>query len=419
MMTDMRLQDLKLIPRITAAAVAACLLVSHSLAGEYDRAELLRMVQEKDYPELTDSPADRKLAKELLALLGGHLDSSGNIYLTEHFTDADMPVILPFQDSRGILMETTQLSDNGMKELRKMKSLEGIAPPPRVTDEGLAHLQGLPLRRLRLPPQATDKCINTVTTLKELTGLALSKNITDEGFCRMAELGRLTSIALEDSQVTDAGFEVIGQNPKVWYVDFGTAPNITPDVVRHLKQLPNLHWLIGPPGTNDRTLELLAPVKSLTHLDLSSYEGVTDEGMKHLAALESLGQLKLGSNITDAGIEHLGRLDHLLYLDLVKTKVTGQGLAYLGPFGPYQLEISDSVSDEGLASITNFPRLSYLILNGNFTDACLPHLPMRLELVKFHGTKVTPQALQKLKRERPALNIEVRNEWGGFVSLDE
>jgi len=376
-----------------------------------DQAELQRMVTEKDYPELTTGEYDKALALELLTRLGGHRDNIGHVYLSRQFTDSDMPILVAFDDARSVIMRNSNVTDEGMRYLRQMASFQYLGQPPEaMTDKGIAQLRGLPLRGLNLGDNATDACMESVATLTNLTGLKLSRNITDAGFRLISSCKALTGIGLGESQVTDAAFENIGQNPKLTMIDFGTAPNITPEVVKHLRQLRQLHWLEGPRGTNDRTLELLAEVKTLTRLELSSYAGVTDEGMKYLPAHEWMHDLILGANITDNGMPYIGQLKWLGNLDLTKTQVTGEGLAFLGPIGPSKLEISDSVSDEGLAHISKFTGLEYLILNGNFTDACLPHLPKRLHQVKFSHTKVTDAGLNVLRRERPGLIIEVQRE---------
>lgn len=385
-----------------------------------DQAELQRMVAEKDYPTLTDSADDQQIALLLLKLLGGNRDNIGNVYLSRTFTDKDMPVVAAFADARSVIMANSQVTDEGMRYLRTMPSFQFLAQPPAaMTDKGVEHLRNLPLLTLTLPVNATDASMECVATMKELTGLGLSINITDAGFRHVAKCKALHGISLGNSQVTDAAFENIGQNPKLTMIDFGTAPNITPEVVKHLRQLRQLHWLEGPRGTNDRTLELLAEVKTLTRLELSSYAGVTDEGMKYLPAHEWMNDLVLGANITDAGMPYIRQLKWLANLNLTKTQVTGEGLAYLGPRGPITLEISDSVSDEGLAHISKFTGLEFLILNGNFTDACLEHLPKRLNQVEFVNTRVTDEGLNNLRRSRLGLIITKKDERGMMSPFDQ
>jgi hypothetical protein len=399
------------LPILCAVALNSFLLSATGLSQAFNEEELRIMIERKDYPEFTDSEHDRALALELLKLLGGHRDTVGNVYLSQRFTDDDMPILIAFQDAPGIEVGDSPLGDSAMNYLCRMKGLTYFGELPKlVTDEGISHLRGTPLKGLALPPLATDRSMMTLTTMSRLRSVCLSKNVTDQGFRDLARCKELVSIGIGASQVTDAAFANIGQNPKLTTINLGTAPNITPEVVKHLRQLRQLHWLEGPRGTNDRTLELLAEVKTLTRLELSSYAGVTDEGMKYLPAHEWMHDLVLGENITDAGMPYIGQLKWLGNLDLTKTQVTGEGLAFLGPIGPSKLEISDSVSDEGLAHISKFTGLEYLILNGNFTDVCLPHLPKRLHQVKFAHTKITDAGLNRLRRERLGLIIEVQRE---------
>jgi len=78
----------------------------------------------------------------------------------------------------------------------------------------------------------------------------------------------------------------------------------------------------------------LSRLNSLTTLNLTCCEAITDAGLAHLSRLNSLTTLNLGgcTAITDAGLAHLSRLNSLTTLNLWNcTAITDAGLAHLRP----------------------------------------------------------------------------------------
>ena len=118
------------------------------------------------------------------------------------------------------------------------------------------------------------------------------------------------------------------------------------------------------PAWTDGDLSLLAPLDPvLWDLDLGSSD-VTDSGLSMIGGCVQLRTLKLDrTSIGDAGLEDLSKLVHLETLNLHSTKIT----------------------DAGLPSIKRLPALRSLYL---------------------WGTAVTPEAIDRLRAERPGLAIE-------------
>ena len=100
-------------------------------------------------------------------------------------------------------------------------------------------------------------------------------------------------------------------------------------VLRVLAQTPS-SALDGAGQLTDAMLKDLGNVSTLVALNLSGSRAVTDEGLRHLAALPGLRYLDLsGTPITDAGLEVLARLPRLETLSLGGTRVTDAGAPHL------------------------------------------------------------------------------------------
>jgi len=103
----------------------------------------------------------------------------------------------------------------------------------------------------------------------------------------------------------------------------------------------------------DAGLAGLARVAGLRSLDLFGTR-VGDAGLAHLAGLTDLRALHLESTpVGDAGLAHLARLDHLETLTLSGTRVTDAGLVHLrGMNGLRDLDLSwTAVSEAGVEDL--------------------------------------------------------------------
>ena len=129
--------------------------------------------------------------------------------------------------------------------------------------------------------------------------------------------------------------------------------------------------------------------------------GLTDEGLKHLAALKELKTLDLGrSQVTNAGLQYLGKeLKGLLALYLSSPQITDDGLTHLrGLTGLIDLHLSGlQVGDAGLKHLQECKGLKRLTL--------------KRTKVSDNGVRLLQKALPELEIHRidPSLNPE--NRW--------
>jgi hypothetical protein len=116
-----------------------------------------------------------------------------------------------------------------------------------------------------------------------------------------------------------------------------------------------------------RVLARLADIDHIVAIELRDKD-VTDEDLAGLTGMKQLGFLDMSSNpnITDAGIAALSGLENLRYLNLTNTSVTGTGFKDRADMVSLeQLRLKDCpVTDESLAVIPRFPKLTLLHLGG-------------------------------------------------------
>jgi hypothetical protein len=177
-----------------------------------------------------------------------------------------------------------------------------------LTDEGMAHLPGLPhLQRLNLlATKITDGGMVYLQELPELTSLTLyATRITDAGLINLKGLTQLQMLALGKTKVTDAGLVQLAELKKLRILDLDEV------------------------GVTDAGLAQLKGLRALQNLSLKHTQ-ITDAGLAYLKELQGLRSLYLWrTNVTDAGLVQLKELHGLQLLDLGRTKVTDAGLAQL------------------------------------------------------------------------------------------
>jgi internalin A len=110
---------------------------------------------------------------------------------------------LEYVDLRGVFF-----GDDALADLRGQHRLQQLVlQHTRVTETGLAHLEGLTsLRKLYISGDITDRGLASVAGLTHLDKLNLAfTQITDVGLRHLSALPNLKILALEHTRVTDAG----------------------------------------------------------------------------------------------------------------------------------------------------------------------------------------------------------------------
>jgi hypothetical protein len=182
-----------------------------------------------------------------------HLDGLSNLHTLKlsigDITDDGLRRIVEYHpDLTTFDLHGKEISDEGLAHIGRLRRLEHLHLPPKVSNAGLAHLRELTeLRTLEAP----------------------MSNVTGEGLVHLRNLKRLESLNLRLAKIDD-------------------------DALIHLAELTHLRRLEVsggyPIGITDEGLPRLARLIKLEELGLA-YRNITDNGLDSLTVLRNLRSL--------------------------------------------------------------------------------------------------------------------------------
>lgn len=230
--------------------------------------------------------------------------------------------------------------------------------------------------------------MSALSSLSSLTklGMRLCHRVSDAGFA--LGLSNLTEMETLDiayfKLITNGGLSQLNKMGKLTDLDIGTCKKISDEGVRTLCGLGALTQLDASRchKITDAGLGLLATsLRNLNNLFLSKCR-IGDEGLLNLAPLaHSLSLLDISGceNVTDAGMPHLVHLTSLNSLMVSETKVSSAGLLTLSQLSSLQALNAYRCPNILLSAVTQL-RLSCPRLNvncdfdrgGRFGDTPMP-----------------------------------------------
>ncbi len=155
--------------------------------------------------------------------------------------------------------------------------------------------------------------------------------------------------------------------------------------------------------------DLIAPVARLTglrHIGMGSVN-VSPKGLSSLAQLPHVEQLTTPEGLTDEGMAQIAKMSSLRVLHVARDRLTDEGLRSLSKLtGLESLDLygNPSMTDEGLAALTNLRWLRHLRLGmeGRFTDRSMAHLAAlpSLKVLWLDTHNVTDEGLRQLSQSR-------------------
>ena len=135
-------------------------------------------------------------------------------------TDKDLDHLTALQQLRNLRLRLSPVGDEGLEKLLSCKKLEVLnLPQATCSAHGIAKLAGLAnLTQLRVGSESLgNEVCDSLLKLRSLEGLHLiGVKITDDGLKKIAKLSKLQSLYLDDSLVTDAGWDwLFEQRPDI------------------------------------------------------------------------------------------------------------------------------------------------------------------------------------------------------------
>ena len=263
------------------------------------------------------------------------------------------------------------LSRLGPNDLYELGITVLLTDPAKPSDECMIHIAHLTgLKSLCLDrTNVTDRGFEYIGNLMSLEYLHMPMQVTDKGMAYVAQLCSLKGLYFGQmgSQVSDAGLRHLAklsslQELALWGERIGDTG------LAHLRGLPRLEYLFLY-GTHftDKGCVHLKEIPSLKIL--SFYEGrcqITGAGLvdvSKIATLESLS-LNVTGPITDDGIAHLSKMRSLKKLDIANSQITDRGLGYLSQIKTLETlnlpQRDQHITDVGLAHLGQMPNLKSL-----------------------------------------------------------
>ena len=191
-------------------------------------------------------------------------DSTGTRYDNKDLTTRDdlFAQIASQPGIKTLLLHGTQATDEGLKYVGKMTSLESLYfwDATSITDAGVAHLAGLKnLKNVHISwSKITDESLVLLSSLPKIEELSLQDNhFSDAGFLRLKGQNTLKQLATGQGsfEVTDEGLIHLKEFKNLSLVDLQNS-KVTAQGLYRLKGMPSLKtlWISGTPIT-DKELE--------------------------------------------------------------------------------------------------------------------------------------------------------------------
>jgi hypothetical protein len=195
-------------------------------------------------------------------------------------------------------VDSTQVTDAGLKEIAAFKNLETLYLPDQITDAGVKEL--LQFKKLAHLFMTGDRLTKPgFDDLAKIKGLhTLGMSATDVRLRNLREAGLLHKLSYaygKDGARPKSVDDVVDVNMR--YSAISDAAIAEVSVFKNLVSLNVEHTAVGNEG-----LKHLARFPKLRSLDLRE-TGVTDAGLKHLETLTELREVRLeNTNVSDAAV---------------------------------------------------------------------------------------------------------------------
>lgn len=173
-------------------------------------------------------------------------------------------------------------------------------------------------------------------------------------------------------------------------------------------------------SVDDDDIAQLSSLSKLQMIDLS-FTDVTGEGISHLTKIPALLSVRLtGCRIGDSDLKPLAKLPDIAMLYLARTNVTDKGLKHIRGLNLVLLDLqSCDISDEGLRTLGDFPRLQNLWLSktirhgegdrSRLTDECIDYLLSldTLRDLQLADSQMTTAGIERLREGLPNAKVDV------------
>ena len=252
----------------------------------------------------------------------------------------------------------------------------------------------------------TDKTLGHIVTLTSLRQTLVSVSFQETDFSldvisHLAKLPALKSLDLSKTAVKDSDLVEFAKLQLQTFKLKDTS--ITDEGVKHLAAVPTLQELhLAGTGVSIRSVDHLS---SVPHLEQVEWPGhlLTDDNVPQLIRLSGIKRLDAcRAWITNSGLQQLAKLENLEVLQLESPDITSEGLVALNRLNKLKELVLwyTNVTDDGLKHLESATQLQKLNLNStSIGDAGLKSISKlkNLTYLDLDSTKVTDDGIAELE----------------------
>lgn len=200
-----------------------------------------------------------------------------------------------------LAVDGDRCDDEALRQIGRLPHLRMLlAQGPAAGDAGFAALsasRSIEFIWGRECPNLGNRGFLALASMPSLQGLAVScRNVDDESLSALARFPALRQLMPMD--VTDEGFRHVGRCERLEHLWCMYCRDTGDRATEHLSGLRLRSYYAGLTKITDRSLAILAGMTSLERIELHHCKGITDKGVRALAALPALRELSIEGSRT-------------------------------------------------------------------------------------------------------------------------
>ena len=375
-------------------------------------------------PNLTDEGmlALRRLTRLEYLQVGGY----GGL---PQVTDRGLACLESMPELKVARLNCSEATGKSVFYLREHQALRLVQPPPNSGDEALSYLKGKPrLSHLFLRCQVTDVGVAQLREFPALTDwqedaekyriieysppvrsavffdCGQTNGLSDEGLAALSDLGGVEELWLyrvDDEPLTSRCMDSVACMARLERVETG-GKIIDDHALSRLGEMPLLSSLyLGSGSASDTGFEALSKSKSLSHLAISNFGGISWKGISAISRIQNLERLGLG--IHDLPVEAFDSLRRMKRLREFNPNYVGdeafEAVSQIDSLESIMIMYCDQVTDRAVKALERLPRLRDLsIWSGHITDASCSSISgiQSLEKLLFYRRDITDEGIRML-----------------------
>lgn len=247
--------------------------------------------------------------------------------LPSRVIDSNLKYLRPMHTLHFFNVGSKYLSDEGVKEIAKVKSLrELFLKSDLITDKGIEYLTALPdLDHLRIEGSGvTDGVVRSLEKMKKLSRLHLVRtSISPDIGVKLANLDHLLSLEITGKKnISENSFEVLSKS-KLQVLHLSDC-DLNEDSFRAIGKIKELNRLIlKNTRFNHMNIKYLRNMPNLTRLELDESKNISDSLINEVSELNQLKVLSLSdTNISEAQFLKLTKMRHLDEIQIFDTQIS-------------------------------------------------------------------------------------------------